>query len=52
MYEQYWGLNEAPFTLTPDPRFLYMSRAHEDALMMTFEALDPIQLRAFLEDNS
>ena len=34
MYEQYWGLNEPPFTLTPDPRFLYMSRAHEDALMM------------------
>lgn len=34
MYESYWGLNEAPFSLTPDPRFLYMSRAHEDALMM------------------
>lgn len=34
MYEKYWGLNEAPFSLTPDPRFLYMSRSHEDALMM------------------
>ncbi len=34
MYEAYWGLNEPPFSLTPDPRFLYMSRAHEDALMM------------------
>jgi general secretion pathway protein A len=32
MYEQYWGLNEPPFSLTPDPRFLYMSRSHEDAL--------------------
>jgi len=39
MYEQYWGLNEAPFTLTPDPRFLYMSRAHEDALMMLHYAI-------------
>ncbi len=39
MYEQYWGLNEPPFTLTPDPRFLYMSRAHEDALMMLHYAI-------------
>lgn len=34
MHESYWGLNEPPFSLTPDPRFLYMSRAHEDAIMM------------------
>jgi general secretion pathway protein A len=34
MYEAYWGLNEPPFSLTPDPRFLYLSRAHEDALTM------------------
>ncbi|MBS1723766.1 MAG: AAA family ATPase [Armatimonadetes bacterium] len=39
MYEQYWGLNEPPFTLTPDPRFLYLSRAHEDALMMLHYAV-------------
>lgn len=39
MYEQYWGLTEAPFALTPDPRFLYMSRAHEDALMMLHYAI-------------
>jgi general secretion pathway protein A len=39
MYEQYWGLNEAPFALTPDPRYLYMSRAHEDALMMLHYAI-------------
>lgn len=39
MYEQYWGLTETPFTLTPDPRFLYMSRAHEDALMMLHYAM-------------
>lgn len=34
MHESYWGLNEPPFSLTPDPRFLYMSRQHEDAIMM------------------
>ncbi len=39
MYEQFWGLNEPPFSLTPDPRFLYLSRAHEDALMMLHYAV-------------
>lgn len=39
MYESYWGLSEPPFSLTPDPRFLYMSRAHEDALMMLHYAI-------------
>lgn len=39
MYEAYWGLNETPFSLTPDPRFLYLGRAHEDALMMLHYAI-------------
>jgi len=39
MYESYWGLNEPAFGLTPDPRFLYMSRAHEDALTMLHYAV-------------
>src|SRR5687768_807977 len=39
MYEAYWGLKESPFSLTPDPRFLYMSRGHEDALMMLHYAI-------------
>jgi len=33
MYTQYWHLNEKPFELTPDPRYLYFSREHEEALM-------------------
>ncbi|MCM8800669.1 MAG: AAA family ATPase [Candidatus Omnitrophica bacterium] len=33
MYEQYWGLNEKPFQNTPDPRYLYLSGQHEEALM-------------------
>ncbi len=33
MYEAYWSLKEKPFQNTPDPRFLYLSPQHEDALM-------------------
>jgi type II secretory pathway predicted ATPase ExeA len=32
MYEKYWGLSEKPFLSTPDPRFLYYSAQHEEAL--------------------
>lgn len=39
MYESFWGLTEAPFNLTPDPRFLYLSRKHENALMLLHVAI-------------
>lgn len=32
MYLQFFGLNEAPFSITPDPAFVYLSAAHRDAL--------------------
>jgi general secretion pathway protein A len=32
MYESYFRLNENPFGTTPDPRFLYKSKAHREAL--------------------
>ncbi len=32
MYTAYFGLTEAPFSMTPDPRYLYMSERHRDAL--------------------
>jgi general secretion pathway protein A len=32
MYISYFGLTENPFSLTPDPRFLYMSQRHREAL--------------------
>ena len=32
MYTSYFGLTEHPFSLTPDPRFLFMSRRHREAL--------------------
>jgi len=32
MYKDYFGLNEAPFSIAPDPRYLYMSERHREAL--------------------
>jgi general secretion pathway protein A len=32
MYEAYYNLHENPFGTTPDPRFLYKSKAHREAL--------------------
>lgn len=33
MYLPYWGLAEVPFKNTPDPKFLYYSQEHEEALV-------------------
>ena len=32
MYPSYFGLKECPFNLTPDPRYLYLSPYHKEAL--------------------
>jgi len=32
VYEEFFGLSDAPFRLTPDPRFLYLSPKHAEAL--------------------
>ena len=32
MYEAFFGLADAPFRLTPDPRYLYLSPKHAEAL--------------------
>ncbi len=32
MYEEHFGLKELPFSIAPDPRYLYMSRKHREAL--------------------
>jgi type II secretory pathway predicted ATPase ExeA len=32
MYEAFYGLNERPFSKTPDPRFLFLSRKHREGL--------------------
>ncbi len=31
MYEDFYGLKAPPFTITPDPRFLFLSRRHREA---------------------
>ena len=32
MYTSFFGLNEPPFSITPDPRYLFMSERHGEAL--------------------
>lgn len=32
MYQQFYGLREMPFSITPDPKFLYLSPTHLEAL--------------------
>lgn len=32
MYKEYFGLKELPFSIAPDPRYLYMSNQHREAL--------------------
>src|ERR1700704_2837492 len=31
MYESYYGFTEKPFSLTPDPKYLYRSQSHGNA---------------------
>src|ERR1700686_837781 len=31
MYESYYGFAEKPFSLTPDPKYLYRSQSHANA---------------------
>ncbi|MEG3617539.1 AAA family ATPase [Magnetovibrio sp. PR-2] len=32
MYQDHFGISENPFSIIPDPRYLYMSQRHQDAL--------------------
>src|SRR5512145_2371062 len=32
MYEEFYGLREPAFALTPDPRFLWLSETHQEGL--------------------
>jgi general secretion pathway protein A len=34
MYTEFYGLNEKPFSLSPSPRFLYLSEGHKEALAL------------------
>lgn len=40
MYLEHFGLAEAPFSLAPDPRYLFLSAGHRDALAHLLYGLD------------
>jgi len=40
MYEEFYGLSERPFSKTPDPRFMFLSRKHKEALSRLVYAVE------------
>ncbi|MGH8084674.1 MAG: AAA family ATPase [Lysobacter sp.] len=40
MYLAHYGLNEPPFSITPDPRFVFLSERHRDALAHLLFGID------------
>jgi type II secretory pathway predicted ATPase ExeA len=44
VYEEFYGLKRRPFTKTPDPKFLFMSRAHEEAFARLQYAVEEKEL--------
>ncbi len=36
MYTRFYGFSEKPFNMTPDPRFLFLTEGHEEALASLF----------------
>ena len=39
MYEAFYGFGQSPFSLAPDPRFLYRSETHDDAIREILQAI-------------
>ena len=40
MFLNFFGLREQPFGVTPDPRFLYLSEAHKEALASLYYGIE------------
>ncbi len=38
-YEEFYGFVQSPFTLAPDPRFLYRSESHEEAIKVLLQSI-------------
>jgi general secretion pathway protein A len=38
-YEEFYGFAQSPFTLAPDPRFLYPSPSHEEAIRQLLQTI-------------
>lgn len=47
MYKSFFGLKETPFNVTPDPRFIYLSRHHLEALSALLYGIE--SRRGFIE---
>lgn len=39
MYEEFYRFGQPPFTLAPDPRFLYRSESHDEAITLLLQAI-------------
>jgi general secretion pathway protein A len=50
MYKDFYGLREKPFSKTPDPRFLYLSAGHREALARLQYALEERELALLTGD--
>jgi len=50
MYKAFYGLIEKPFSKTPDPRFLYMSSGHREALARLEYAVEESELALLTGD--
>jgi type II secretory pathway predicted ATPase ExeA len=44
MYKGFYGLREKPFSKTPDPRFLFLGKGHEEALARLLYAVEEREL--------
>src|SRR5437763_7070749 len=40
MFLEYYGFREQPFGVTPDPRFLYLSPGHREALASLYYGIE------------
>lgn len=48
MYQEYWKLKEKPFENSPDPKFLYHSQEHDEALFRLLYAIQSSKGAALL----
>ena len=40
MYHNYFGLTEAPFSIAPNPEYLFMTERHQEALVHLFHSIE------------
>lgn len=40
MYKKYFGLTESPFSIAPNPEYLYMTERHQEALAHLYHSLE------------